>query len=680
MSDSTATSVERADKHASLDESDSTSEASQEELAAVNAARPRQRTSPSSPHRFSWIGWTGVGLLVTQGVAMLIWSTLLWRRFALTWDYSIYHQAWWLIAQGHLDPFDTVQGISFWQNHFELMLWPLALLGLVSPHGPVLLYIQDVALVGAELVAWRWIHGATTTRPGWAGRVLAIAGLVLLLGDPWSWWAISFDFHMEIVGLPFIILAAYELGHQGRRRTWLWVGLALLCGTVVATYVVGLGIAALLAGRRWRRQGVLLLGLGVVWTLLTTLIHANRGIGLVAAYGYLGAKGLSPGTSIFVLAGRILEHPTRILAALWDRRVNIWANLAPGGFLGIVSPWVLGLAIPVLLANELAHGGGLSAPLFQSALLYVFLPVGTVLVLVRCHQRWPRIALSLAALAVVDVVAWAIVWGPQLAPTWLEVVPAASAAELTRADAMIPPTAEVVASQGFLGRFSDRAYAYEVPAPRQRIPVRARQIWWIIGPAIGVEPDPVVDQAALVATLAGSMHAQLELRGAGIWVFRWVPRPRARYVTLPAPPQKLPAWAFVGASGVPVLAGPPNTWYLGSSASPGYVFDTDYWREPPGRYDASVTLAASVPVNVEVWNATGDVMLARESLPPSNGPETVHVLFDALRSYPHQQFTGWGPLRADFTSPPTGDRLEVKVWSPGGGIVDVEGVQLIRVR
>src|ERR1035441_97399 len=32
------------------------------------------------------------------------------------------------------------------------------LIGVVWSHGPVLLWVQDVCLVGAEMVAWRWIR------------------------------------------------------------------------------------------------------------------------------------------------------------------------------------------------------------------------------------------------------------------------------------------------------------------------------------------------------------------------------------------------------------------------------------------------------------------------------------------------------------------------------------------
>jgi len=642
-------------------------------------AHLRGRAGSSPAYRLDPLGWAGVGLLVLQGVAMLIWSTLLWHRFALTLDYSIYHQAWWLIAHGHLDPFDTALGMPFWQNHLELIMWPLALVGVVFPHGPVLLYVQDAAFVGTEVVAWRWARGAAASTPGWPGRFLAIAALVALLGDPWPWWAISFDFHMELPGLFFVVLAAYELSHQGRRRTWVWAGIALVCGAVVATYVAGLGLGAALAGRRWRLKGLALLCIGGGWTLFVVLIHGQHAAPVAELYGYLGGAHLGANPGLAQLVTSIATHPTNVLSALWSHRADIWANLAPGGFIGVFDPWALGISLPVLLANNLVHGTNFSQPAFQSALLYVVVPVGTVVLLVKLYRHRPAVALTLASLVAANAIGWAVVWGPQLAPTWLDVVPAASAAELSRADAMVPSTAEVIASQGLLGRFSDRAFVYALFGPGERFPVRTRQVWWVIGPAVGIELYPVADAVALISALSGPMHAQLMLQGDGIWVFRWAGPPDARSVTLPSAPEELPAWSFAGSSGTRVLSGPPSTWHLESSAAAGYVLAKDYWREPPGRYEVTVKLASSVPTDVEVWNATGDVLLARRIFPPTDGPETLSLIANAERSYPQRLFDGWGPFRANFDPRPAGNRLEVKVWSPGGGIVDVQGVALRRV-
>ena len=50
----------------------------------------------------------GVGLLAVQLVVMVALSIALYRRFDLTQDYAQYAQAWYAIAHGHLNPYDSV--------------------------------------------------------------------------------------------------------------------------------------------------------------------------------------------------------------------------------------------------------------------------------------------------------------------------------------------------------------------------------------------------------------------------------------------------------------------------------------------------------------------------------------------------------------------------------------------
>jgi len=628
-----------------------------------------RRAGSVPTYRFERLGWIGVGLLLIQGLGMLAWSTLLWHRFALTLDYSAYYQAWWLIAHGHLDPFSTIVGVPFWQNNLELFMWPLALIGVVLAHGPALLWLQDACLVGAEVVAWRWMLEETAIFGGLSGRLLAGTGLVLLLANPWAWWSISFDFHMELVAVPFALLAAYDLAHE-RRRMWLWLVITLLCGDAETTWVIGLGLGALLAGRRWRGKGVVLIVLGVGWVLLSTSIHGDRGGSLIGSYGYLVGPAVSTEPSLSTLVLHILTHPGEVLTELWRHRVDTLANLAPGGFIGIANPWILGLAVPVVLATDLFQGNRFAQPLFQNILVYVIVPLGTVLVLAHLFQRWRRLALGLGALAVANALVWTAIWGPEIPTTWL-LVPGPSAAVLSRAEALIPPSAEVVASQGVSGRFSDRLLLYPVRAPSQRIPLRSRDTWWIVAPSVGIETESTAAGAALVSELAGPLHAHLVLHGAGVWIFHWLAPASRHSIAIPKTPTEVKAWLFPGTAGTSLISGPPTSWRVASTGRAGYVVNGDFWREPPGDYKATVTLAASGPFNVEVWNTTGNVLLANRSLPSTRGLETVSIPVPATRAYAQHRFQGLGPFHVEFLPPPAGDLLVVEVLSSGRGRVSV---------
>jgi hypothetical protein len=75
-----------------------------------------------------WVRRIGLMLLALKFAGFCVWSSLLYHRFALTPDFAQYQQAWYLIAHGHLNPYDTVGNFPFWQNHGEFIMWPLAAL------------------------------------------------------------------------------------------------------------------------------------------------------------------------------------------------------------------------------------------------------------------------------------------------------------------------------------------------------------------------------------------------------------------------------------------------------------------------------------------------------------------------------------------------------------------------
>lgn len=621
------------------------------------------------------IGYVVLGL---QWAGFLLWSSLLYRRFSLTPDFAQYQQAWFLIAHGTLNPYDTMGRFLFWQNHSEFVMWPLALLYWVWPHGVTLLWVQDTAVVGAELVAFTWLCEIVQVRsPGRDGAWLAAAGCVLLAINPWTWWAVSFDFHAESLAVLFTILLARDLAAH-RRRAWLWVASVLLCGDVAGTYIAGLGIGLMLGDRRSRLRGAAIGVLGVAAVLMITVIHGNKGSAHgLQAYAYLATGAVKPASRLGLgaLAIGIVSHPVRVLSALWAKRIDLWANLAPSGLLGVLFPLALPLIVVVVLANSLFHGVLFAEPLFQSLPIYVVMPAATVGVLAWIVARHRRLGLGMAVLIVAQALAWATIWAPRTPQQWLR-VPAPAAAVLARVRARIPVSAEVFASQGIVGRFSSRAEIRPLPAPHD-VPVHG-ETWFVVVPAEGVETQSTGEAMTVIGQVADQLHATLIAHADGVWAFRWRPPPGVHSVTMPDGVTPLPAWAGPGIAGRDVLSGGPADWHVTSTGTRGYVTDGLAWQRPPGQYRASVTLSASGPVNVEVWNDTGNVLLARKALSPT-GKTTVTLPVGATTAYRGRPYPGWGPFRAGFTNPPPGQRLEVRVWSPGHEKVSVYSAALARV-
>ena len=120
----------------------------------------------------------------------------------------------------------------------------------------------------------------------------------------------------------------------------------------------------MLLQRRWR-SGLLLLLLALTWTSLALLvIHLSSPTGqplLAARYAYLG-------NSPPQIAHTFLAHPASILKQhLLDRahRTYLASLLTPAGYLPLLAPWILILALPTLALNLLSSNPGMYSGLFQ---------------------------------------------------------------------------------------------------------------------------------------------------------------------------------------------------------------------------------------------------------------------------------------------------------------------------
>jgi hypothetical protein len=246
--------------------------------------------------------------------------------------------------------------------------------------------------------------------------------------------------------------------------------------------------------------------------------------------------------------------------------------------------------------------------------------------------------------------------------------------------AQIPASAEVIASQGVLGRFAERALPYPIYGGEQTIPVQA-DTWFVITPTSGIQRASAAVSMALIGELAGPLHAMPIAHANGVWAFRLNPPPGVTSVTIPGGSPPLPAWAGAGAASRPVLDGAVSDWHMAATGAKGYVADGLEWLESPGQYRAEVTLSAGAsasgaPVNVEVWDNNTSTLLARRSIPSTDGIQEIALPVSAPAAPNQTSFGGWGPFRASFTSPPPGQRIEVRVWSPGGVAVNIYSAYL----
>ena len=255
--------------------------------------------------------WVATAVVLgLQLVLFLAVSTYRYHRFDLYTDFGTYAQAFSVIAHGNLRPFDTFQTYPFWQNHFELAMWPIGLLGSLWPHPIVLLWMQDIAVVATELVALLWVGRICIERVGGLRRQVALLALVATAANVWWWEATIFDVHFETFGMPFALLGAYALwrGHHGTAWAAAIVGgssaTSSRCHRLRRAGRPSLGPRALAPPRRVARDGVGRLRAGLAdpghrparqpGLQRADLLRLHRPRALERASGGLGVAGTAP--------------------------------------------------------------------------------------------------------------------------------------------------------------------------------------------------------------------------------------------------------------------------------------------------------------------------------------------------------------------------------------------------
>ena len=573
---------------------------------------PPRKEWPVALRRARIVGFALIGV---QLIGLGWWSYVLASRYALTKDFAEYEQAAFLLAHGHLNPYSTIVSNTFWQDHGDFMFLPIALVQALWLHPVVLSWAQDLAIVGAEAIAFAWICEIAARRAQHDRRlvlpVLLIAlGVVLLVANPWIAWGLSFDYHVEAVSTLFLLATLYDL-HHDRRRVWVWVVCCLLSGDIGGTYIVASGISGVLVSRSLWRRGVAIAALGLATLIAFSLLHFNHGTNS-HAYGPLvfangSAENSGQAFSAITILTSVLEHPARAMHILWQNRGDAWANTSPVGIVGLFWLPVMPVLILILAEGQLASQL-FAAPGFQNLPIASLAAVGTVAICSAVagrhlgRKRW--LAPSLIALLMANAIAWAVVWLPQVKINWLRVTPAA-AMTLKSIESKIGSQDEVLVSQGIVGGFAYRPAIYPLFSPTITVPVRATKVWIILAPSQGVETASVSGVYEDIDELSTDPSMRLVVAKDGIWAFAWKVPPGVRTLELkPSSHAYTPAWTVPGKAGIAIDIGPERDWHVASTAQVGDVIDHDYWRELPGAYTARVTLAVSSTANVEVWNTT----------------------------------------------------------------------------
>ena len=196
------------------------------------------------------------------------------------WDLGIFEQFNWLIANGKINTISSLRNITPLQDHFSLLLLPIALVYKLSPNAYTLFALQSLALgcmpaLAADLCLRKGVSRELT----WA---LAI-GIVL---SPYSFLVNRGDFHPDVLTLPLMLVAIREADQP---RRWLYYPcllLTLFAKNAQALFGIGLSFYALAKGQRTR--AAITLAISVAWWTLATQMSSAGGDHVGIRLGYLG--------------------------------------------------------------------------------------------------------------------------------------------------------------------------------------------------------------------------------------------------------------------------------------------------------------------------------------------------------------------------------------------------------
>jgi hypothetical protein len=488
-----------------------------------------------------------VGCLIVLGsqlVLLLIASTIQYDRFGLDSDFSLFNQAAYLISHGDLLP--TTLGTPYLDDHFGLLIYPITLVYLVYPHGVLLLWLQDIAGVAAEVAVLRWVYFILSRRLGDAGESrdrLAAAGVLcvvtlLMLLNPWFYTACLFEFHLLAFAALFLVCV---LSNAWRGRLgWasFWAGALLLTGDTGGLYLAGAGFSIAIASPTFRRRiaGVAAMCVGFIWLFFVTAVAVKANT-VVQNYTWLvtGGQGIRENITLWKVLKAIVLHPHRQLQMIWGKRVYVYKVLIPTGVIGLFSPWMWGTDVITFYAMTLAFsltflvdGFNLLAGFFVGA-------AGTAMVLsflISKQRAWINAGVALLLVIMLgQSIALAVTELPGIPSYWYRVSPT-QAVVLGEVLNETPENSEVIASGGVMGRFSGRDAIYGFDHSQTTFKVLRPVVIFVFAPHAGIETLKASEIEDAIGYTGTTLHAEVLVNRDGVYAFLWHPAPNVYSVNL----------------------------------------------------------------------------------------------------------------------------------------------------
>lgn len=314
-------------------------------------------------------------LLVTVIIFFLVYSFYsIFKHIRLEstdYDLGIFTQAMYKFARFDFSE-NTVRTVQhIWGDHFHPILFPVSFPMLFFPKAETILVIQAffvaLASVPLYLIAKKIL----------SNKFAAIMIVLAFLFFSGVQKAVDFDFH-EIALMPFFFFTSFYLM---LKKNWRWFFVSLIpllsCKEDIAILVLFLGLFMMIFRREW------LFGLlTVLFSLLWFVVAVAFVIPSLGSDGFIYFQYSTIGETPKEALVSIIINPLHALQAMYDHPFKIktvWTHLSSFGFLPLLSPATLFLALPAvaeaLLNDNILrwsgnHYGMLAAPMLAIGTIY----------------------------------------------------------------------------------------------------------------------------------------------------------------------------------------------------------------------------------------------------------------------------------------------------------------------
>ena len=258
-----------------------------------------------------------------------------------TWDLGIFEQFSWLIVNKGIFSISSLRGVSPLQDHFSLLLIPIAYLYKLFPSTLTLLIIQSLCL---GILPYLALKDKSFNK-------LYIGLLVVILFSPIIFLVNLANFHPEVVSIPFMFIAIKESIKDRKYPYYISFFLSIAAKKSQLLFGLGLSIYALTKGSIYRGFTTLLISIS--WWVIASKYSAISGDYIKERLGYLG-------DSIFEIILELLTKPWNIFIEAPPDQIILYS-------VGLILPFVvlLGkesfpglLAIsPIYFANIISSAG-----------------------------------------------------------------------------------------------------------------------------------------------------------------------------------------------------------------------------------------------------------------------------------------------------------------------------------